>query len=102
MSVDLNKHYSWRGIAVTIAGYVQEERTQDGELICDLEFCIHDRPECWTEDEFFVADNTDRVRVVMVGDNREHEVDASDLKALLEDEFCRGCGQVGCAWHENA
>jgi len=36
------------------------------------------------------------VRAVMVGDDRVHEVDKDDLIPLDEDDFCHGCGQVGC------
>ena len=34
--------------------------------------------------------------VVMVGDDRRHHVDESDVTPLKEDEFCGGCGQIGC------
>jgi hypothetical protein len=39
---------------------------------------------------------TGRVQVVMVGDDRVWNVDPEDLTELAEDEFCRGCGQIGC------
>jgi hypothetical protein len=41
------------------------------------------------EHEFFV-------RAVMVGDDKEYQVDAANLKLLDEEDFCSGCGQVGC------
>ena len=34
--------------------------------------------------------------VVMVGDDHRHHVDAADISPLGEDEFCGGCGQIGC------
>lgn len=36
------------------------------------------------------------VRVVMVGDDRVHEVDVNDLRELDELDYCAECGQVGC------
>lgn len=32
----------------------------------------------------------------MVGDDFEWHVDASDITPLPEEEFCGGCGQIGC------
>lgn len=40
--------------------------------------------------------HSDCVMVRMVGDDRDHHVDSSDLAALNGDEFCGGCGQIGC------
>lgn len=34
--------------------------------------------------------------VIMVGDDRRHVVDTSGLQSLNEDDFCGGCGQIGC------
>ena len=34
--------------------------------------------------------------VVMVGDDQEREVAVDNLEPLDEDEFCGGCGQIGC------
>jgi hypothetical protein len=36
------------------------------------------------------------VRAVMVGDDKVHTVDRDDLVLLDEDDFCHGCGQIGC------
>lgn len=38
----------------------------------------------------------DRVVCVMVGDDRRFEFDITELTKIEEDEFCHGCGQVGC------
>lgn len=40
---------------------------------------------------------TGAVRVVMVGDDEVYEVEANDLRALHNSEYCADCGQVGCA-----
>lgn len=34
----------------------------------------------------------------MVGDDELLHIDESDL-TLLTNDFCRGCGQLGCSWH---
>ena len=36
------------------------------------------------------------VRAIMVGDDREHELDRDDLTELGELDYCAECGQVGC------
>jgi hypothetical protein len=41
---------------------------------------------------------TGNVVAVMVGDDREHYLDPSDLTALDDSEYCSCCGQIGCAW----
>ena len=40
--------------------------------------------------------DTDRAVIRMVGDDRDFEVDVSDVEPIDEDEFCGGCGQIGC------
>jgi len=42
------------------------------------------------------VDDADRVRVVMVGDDREHVVFHEDLRPLDEADYCAECGQIGC------
>ena len=36
--------------------------------------------------------------VRMVGDDQVHLVAISDLSPLDEEDYCGGCGQIGCAW----
>ncbi len=40
--------------------------------------------------------DTDAAVVVMVGDDVRHRVPAGSLTVLDEDDFCGGCGQIGC------
>lgn len=40
--------------------------------------------------------DTNDAWVRMVGDDRDFTVDLDDLQPLNEDEFCGGCGQIGC------
>ena len=39
---------------------------------------------------------TGRVVLHMVGDDRHFSFDPEDLIALSDEEFCGGCGQIGC------
>jgi len=83
----------WRGIAFRLRGWKQvwepcmclmededgyewEEETPEGEWVND--------PDRQT------------VIAVMVGDDREHEVDLDDLIPLDDLDYCAECGQVGC------
>lgn len=38
--------------------------------------------------------------VRMVGDDRSHHIDEADLTPIGEDEFCPGCGQMGCGHYQ--
>jgi hypothetical protein len=37
-----------------------------------------------------------KVVAVMVGDDTEYHFDSDQLRKISEDEFCYGCGQIGC------
>lgn len=39
---------------------------------------------------------TGRVIMVMVGDDARHSIDPADCTVLPDDDYCPGCGQVGC------
>lgn len=46
---------------------------------------------------FYVREvEDDRAKVVMVGDDRVHDVDVDDCEELDEEDYCHSCGQVGC------
>ena len=38
------------------------------------------------------------VQVHMIGDDQNIIVDADGLTVLDEDDYCGGCGQIGCGW----
>ena len=42
----------------------------------------------------------DRAVVVAIGDDMEREVDLDSLSKLEEEDFCGGCGQIGCGAYE--
>jgi len=54
---------------------------------------VRDEDYEWTGIEY---DHDSLVQMVMVGDDCVFEVDKDDLTELDEDEFCHGCGQIGC------
>ena len=42
--------------------------------------------------------NENTATVIMVGDDYRHTVPIEDITSIDEDEFCGGCGQIGCGW----
>lgn len=49
----------------------------------------------WTGMEY---EDTGRVRAHMIGDDYEFQFGTDELEVLGEDEYCSGCGQIGCGW----
>lgn len=40
---------------------------------------------------------TGKAVVVMVGDDTRHAVDFEDMSPIEREEYCGGCGQIGCS-----
>jgi hypothetical protein len=93
----------WPGVAVRFVGYVTEtvhpecpghsaaDEPNDGHAgIGDVVYCDGSCQSAETETDYGTA------RVVMVGDDREHEVALDDLIDVDDADFCSECGQVGC------
>lgn len=79
-TLDFEKRYAvdgYGGIAFYLLGYV-ERGTAETE---------------WTGER---VTDTDWVRAVMVGDDREHKIETCDLTPLDDDNYCGQCGQIGC------
>lgn len=99
--VDFDAHYtvSWcRGVAFYLLGWATETIEPEPFLICDDEDHDHDG-ECFAyPDEVETRERDDMVRAVMVGDDTVHLVDVDDLSKISEDDYCGGCGQIGCGW----
>jgi hypothetical protein len=53
---------------------------------------VADEDTAWTGQRV----DTGMVRMVMVGDDRQHVIDPDDVTALDADAYCHVCGQVGC------
>lgn len=78
--MDLSAHYRVDGygaIAWSVLGY---EMVRDE----DYEWSGIEEP------------NEDRVRAIMVGDDRVFTFDVEELTKIDEEDFCRECGQIGC------
>lgn len=45
-----------------------------------------------------IENETGWIETHMVGDDRTFAFEPDDLTPLDEDDFCGGCGQVGCPW----
>lgn len=56
---------------------------------------VIDRP-CVYEDEDGCEQETGMVIAHMVGDDRPHMVDPEDLVPIEDEDYCPGCGQIGC------
>lgn len=83
-------HYmlnDWKGCAYWILGWQLEyseesiEEDEDGNT-------IYSEPE---------LQRTGRLIVCMVGDDRFETCEPEELTPIEEDEFCPGCGAIGCA-----
>lgn len=59
---------------------------------------IHESWEETGDGEWIPDPSGGIVRAVMVGDDRVHEVAISDLIPLADEDYCSGCGQMGCGW----
>lgn len=92
--LDRNKTYSVKrhpGVAFYFVGYPQiwEPYTFMGTDSEGNEFE-------GTSGEGEWIDDTSAVLMVMVGDDYKWRVDERDCTELHEEEYCRGCGQIGC------
>ena len=45
-----------------------------------------------------IENPTGMLLAVMVGDDRVWVVDPDDVTFLDDEDYCGGCGQIGCAW----
>lgn len=98
--VDMNARYTvagYGGVAFYLLGYATSEEYEGDVVVCIDDECDHASSDmCWAEGDTSIVFNTDMVRAVMVGDDREFIVDVSDLTRLGDDDYCAECGQVGC------
>jgi hypothetical protein len=83
----------YRGVACYVRGPVK---------VYEPDVCYVSDPETGEEipeetgyGEWVNGDGS-RLRLVMVGDDREFEADADECTLISDDDFCSDCGQVGC------
>lgn len=49
-------------------------------------------------DEWESVEDPSQVICRMVGDDRDFTFDRDDLTPISDDDYCAGCGQIGCGW----
>ncbi len=95
VAVDFSAHYRIGPTAVAwyLLGYATEW-TEEEWIYCGEG--DEDDPANYLYNEPEEIDDRGRVRAIMVGDDRVEIVDVDDLELIGEEDFCRGCGQIGC------
>lgn len=78
-------HSRMTGVAFYIQGGCEAEHTEE----CEQE---------WAGDCDCPPEHEGCVIGVMVGDDYRHHIDPDDLTLISEDDYCGGCGQIGCGW----
>ncbi len=81
------------GVALVVVGY---PRTWEVSTFTDTDPETGEEIEVESEGEWVEDSGGDRVLVRMVGDDRDHAIDRSDLQPIKRADFCGGCGQIGC------
>lgn len=99
----------WNGIAFRVDGW---ELSPISSWSCECGACgferehgggevqVYHSEDCQQNDVCYSDDpeyeRTGALVVVMVGDDKRHIVDESDLTELTELDYCHECGQMGC------
>ena len=94
--IDMDARYSvagYGGIAFYLLGYATEW-TEEEWIYCGEGDPDEESSYLYNEPE--EIENRDRVRAVMVGDDRVHEIDIDDLTVIDDLDYCAECGQIGC------
>lgn len=101
----------WPGIAVRVIGWETEPISVVGCTGCD--YVGHERmggggytvephsPDCPDDAQLIYAEEpeyerTGKLVCVMIGDDKPHTCDPSDLTRLRSRDYCQECGQIGC------
>ena len=102
--LDFDARYSvvgYGGIAFYLTGYATEWTEEEWFLYCEDHEHEHDG-DCYLYGEPEEVEDRTKVRAVMVGDDRTHIVDVDDLTEIADEDYCPGCGQIGCGAYGNA
>lgn len=96
--IDMDSTYRverYKGVAWRITGYKQVLTTESFWVKDQYGDDLHVELGEWEDDT-----ESGIVLAHMVGDDRIFELYIDELIELNEDEYCPGCGQVGCgAYH---
>ena len=99
--IDTDERYSVLNqpkVAWYVKGPSKTWTEESWEIVCEDDDCDHASDMCYVYREPEEEDDEYMVDCVMVGDDRVFSFYADDLTILPEDEFCSGCGQIGCGW----
>jgi hypothetical protein len=92
---DYIKSSSFKGIALYVIGNTEIEVLCDHEPVMYESYC----PYCNGEENLPTITCDEIYDCVMVGDDQVYRLEESEMELISEDEFCGGCGQIGCGWH---
>lgn len=96
--IDMDSVYRverYKGVAWRISGYKQKLTTESHWVKDQYGDDLHVELGEWEDDI-----DSGVVLAYMVGDDRLFEIDIDELIEITEDEYCPGCGQIGCgAYH---
>ena len=105
---DFDRRYAvdgWSGIAWEAIEHPIDHAEGDENYQWIEDWGPRDDPDAWgwMGCERFYGETTctcdpdlGRVVCVMVGDDRRFTHDVDDLTPLDDDDYCSGCGQIGC------
>lgn len=92
--IDFDAYYKvdgWGGIAFYLTGWAKDEVETE-----HVAYVYDDTP--YFEYSTEIVESDTQVIAIMVGDDTEHIVDVDSLTKIDADDFCGGCGQIGCSW----
>lgn len=94
MAFDFDARYKregWDGVAWYCTGYAPKVTEVEDSFIDE------GGETCYIYD-VVIDDDPERVIAVMVGDDIEWHVEIDELTVISDDDYCSGCGQIGCGW----
>jgi hypothetical protein len=80
------KSDDFKGIALRFSQYVKDD---------DDIFYLNDDDD-WEEVDYNSDNEITSAFFHMVGDDTDYLIEIEDIEILDDDEFCGGCGQIGC------
>ena len=82
-----------------VAFYVDD---YDQKAVPSIAYMWDDENDCEIEvedwDEYETIPVLGSYRCHMIGDDQMFVFDVADLTVLHDDDYCSGCGQIGCGW----
>jgi hypothetical protein len=89
------------GIAWRLQGYAKEWTEESWEFVGEDGDDPEDQDNYIYHEPEEIEDRT-RVVAIMIGDDREFTFDVEDVTPISEEEYCPGCGQIGCKAYEES